>query len=526
MLRELSIRLPLREADSAEARLRAAAHALHLPPHRLVGLRLLKESIDARRRIIYKQLHCLVAIDESLPPPAPLPSPPPPLPASAKSVLIVGAGPAGLFAALRCLELGVRPVILERGKDVSARRFDLRPIICDGRVLPDSNYCFGEGGAGAFSDGKLFTRATKRGDVAAIYRQFVAHGADPAILTDAHPHVGSDKLPRIIRSIREEILAAGGEVHFGARVDGLLRSADGSRVRGVRTADDREWLSDCVILATGHSARDVYRILSDEGLLLERKTFAVGVRIEHPQSLIDAALYHLRPGQQRPRNLPAARYALAVSVRERGVYSFCMCPGGFIVPTATQNDEVVVNGMSLSRRNSALANAGIVVTVTPEDTEELSPDFGVLSGVVWQKKLEQATSLAGGGMMKAPAQRVPDFLARRVSTTLRPCNYRPGVTSFNLWELLPGGICERMTEALRFFEHKIPGFTSEDALLIGSETRTASPVRIPRDPSTLQHPQLIGLFPCAEGAGYAGGIVSAALDGQRCAACAAAHLSG
>lgn len=524
MLRELHLRLPLPQADSQDARLRAAAHALRLPLRRIRGLRLLKESLDARQRTICKQLRCLVAVDEPLPPPPPLPASPAPAPQNAPRLIIVGSGPAGLFAALRCLELGVRPILLERGKDVSARRFDLRPINCEGRVPVDSNYCFGEGGAGAFSDGKLYTRATKRGDVTEVYRYFVAHGADPSILTDAHPHIGSDKLPRIIQSMRAAIIAAGGEVHFGTRVCGLLRSADGSRLLGVRSADGREWQANAVILATGHSARDIYRMLVQEGLLLERKAFAAGVRIEHPQALIDAALYHLRPGQIRPHNLPAARYTLSTTIRERGVHSFCMCPGGFIVPAATENDEVVVNGMSLSRRSSPLANSGFVVTVTPEDTDAFAREHGVLSGIAWQKQLEQASARAGGGAMKAPAQRVQDFLTQRTSAALRACNYRPGITPYNLWELLPRGICERMAEGLRLFERNIPGFTGEDALLIGTETRTSSPVRIPRNSATLQHPQLAGLFPCAEGAGYAGGIVSAALDGRLCAEAAAAYL--
>ncbi len=524
MFREINLRLPLQQADSLTEQMRAAARMLRIHPKRICGLRIIKESTDARQRVIYKQLRCLIAVDEPLPPPPPLPERPPKLPAGAARILIIGAGPAGLFAALRCLELGACPVILERGKDVSSRRFDLRPINCDGIVPTNSNYCFGEGGAGAFSDGKLYTRTTKRGDVSEIYRYFVAHGADPAILIESHPHIGSDKLPRIIRSIRSTILQCGGEVHFNTRVCGLLRSADRRHLLGVYSDDGREWQAAGVILATGHSARDVYRMLASEHLLMERKVFAAGVRIEHPQSLIDAAQYHLRSGQARPNSLPAARYALATTIRDRGVHSFCMCPGGFIVPAATENDEVVVNGMSLSRRNSPYANSGFVVTVTPKDTDSLNPQYGVLSGIAWQKKLEQATAIAGGGRMKAPAQRVPDFLMRRESTSLRLGNYRPGLTPYNLWELLPRGICERMAEALRLFEHHIPGFTSGDALLIGSETRTSSPVRIPRESDSLQHPELSGLFPCAEGAGYAGGIISAALDGRLCAEAAVASI--
>lgn len=524
MLREIDIRLPLRESGEEVARRREAARLLRMVPRRICGIRVLKESIDARQRRICKQLHCLVAVDEPLPAPEPLPEPPHKLSGGAARVIIVGCGPAGLFAALRCLELGVCPVVLERGKDVTARRFDLKPINCLGRVESDSNYCFGEGGAGAFSDGKLYTRATKRGSVAEIYRLFVAHGASPSILTDAHPHIGSDKLPRIIRSIRETIIDCGGEVHFGARVDRLLRSADGRRLLGVGTADGREWQAGAVILATGHSARDIYHLLTREGIMMERKTFAVGVRIEHPQELIDAVQYHLHRGEVRPPELPAASYNLSATIRGRGVHSFCMCPGGFIVPAATSNDEVVVNGMSLSRRNSPLANSGFVVSVFPEDTDEFLAEHGALSGVAWQKRLEQQTAVAGGGQLKAPAQIAADFLRGRVSGSLPRCGYRPGITPWNLRELLPSFVTQHLAEGLRLFERNIPGFSGNEALLIGSETRTSSPVRIPRDASTLQHPDLEGLFPCAEGAGYAGGIVSAAIDGRRCAEVAACRV--
>ena len=517
MITELDIHLPLARALREDARRKAAAQKLQISPHRITGMRLVKESIDARRRPICKQLRLLVGVDEELPPAALPERHYAPVAAEAKRVIIVGSGPGGLFAALRCLELGLRPVVLERGKDVSARRFDLQPINCQGYVVEDSNYCFGEGGAGTFSDGKLFTRATKRGPVMEIYETFVAHGAAPEILTDAHPHIGSNRLPNIIKDMRGSIQAAGSEVHYQTRVCGLLKSADGRRLLGVRTADGREFTGDAVILATGHSARDVYRMLHAEGVRLERKPFAVGVRIEHPQSLIDTAQYHLRPGQERPEGLPAARYTLATKIQDRGVHSFCMCPGGFIVPSATENDEVVVNGMSLSRRNSPFANSGFVVTVEPEDTDAYLAEHGVLSGIAYQKALEIATSQAGGGMQKAPAQRVVDFLASRVSSTLPKTTYHPGITSWDLNALLPQSVCWRMREGLQFFNRKLRGFAGEEALLIGCETRTSSPVRIPREDTTLQHPDLTGLFPCGEGAGYAGGIVSAALDGRRCA---------
>ncbi len=519
MITELDIHLPLRKALKEDARRKAVAQVLQISPKRVQDMRLLKESIDARRRPICKQLRLLVAVDEALPPAAPIERCYVPLATKARRVIIVGCGPAGLFAALRCLELGMRPIVLERGKDVTARKFDISPLHegVFGLAQAESNYCFGEGGAGTFSDGKLFTRATKRGPVMEVYETFVAHGASPEILTDAHPHIGSDRLPGIIKAMRQSIISAGGEVHFESRVCGFLRSGSGARVAGVRTSDGKEWQGEAVILATGHSARDVYRMLQEEGLLLERKAFAVGVRIEHPQSLIDAAQYHLRSGEERPYGLPAARYALATKIEERGVHSFCMCPGGHIVPAATAADEVVVNGMSLSRRDSPYANSGFVVTVEPEDTDAFAAEYGVLSGIAYQRALETATSLVGGGAQKAPAQRVADFLAGRVSANLPSSTYEPGLTAVDLNALLPAQVAWRMKEGLRYFDRKMRGFAGEDALLIGCETRTSSPVRIPRQKESLQHPQLAGLYPCGEGAGYAGGIVSAALDGRRCA---------
>lgn len=522
MITEVDIHLPLKKALREDARRKAVAQKLEISPYRVLGMRLLKDSIDARRRPICRQLRLLVGVDEELPP-AELPRRDyEPVAAGAPRVIIVGSGPGGLFAALRCLELGLCPIVLERGRDVFARSLDLQPLHCGESVDEESNYCFGEGGAGTFSDGKLFTRATKRGPVMEVYETFVAHGASPDILTDAQPHLGSDKLPDIIKAMRNSILAAGGEVHFSTRVNGLLRSADGRRLCGVRSADGREWVGKAVILATGHSARDVYRLLHEEGLSLEGKTFAVGVRIEHPQALVDAAQYHLRPGEPRPQGLPAARYTLATNVEDRGVHSFCMCPGGHIVPAATANDEVVVNGMSLSARNSPWANSGFVVTVKPEDAAAYIPSHGVLAGLAWQKALEVATSQAGGGRQKAPAQRVTDFLAGRVSATLPESSYQPGLTSWDLNELLPSFVSRRMKVGLQFFNRKLRGFAGEEALLIGCETRTSSPLRIPRDSTTLQHVDLPGLYPCGEGAGYAGGIVSAALDGRRCAEAVAA----
>jgi uncharacterized protein len=518
--------LPLEDSESPEARKAAAAAALGIAPERIRQTRLLKHSLDARQRRIKVQLRLEVGIDGDLPPtPAPTPLRVS-LPAHAPRVIIVGSGPGGLFAALRCLELGCRPIVLERGKDVSARRFDLAPILRRGTVIEDSNYCFGEGGAGTFSDGKLYTRATKRGPVREVYETFVAHGAPPRILVDAHPHIGSNLLPNVVRAVRETILAGGGEVHFGARVERLLRRADGAAA-GVATGDGREFTGEAVILATGHSARDIYRLLHAEGLRLEAKPFAVGVRIEHPQPLIDCLQYHYPAGTERPRLLPAAAYHLATKIRGRGVHSFCMCPGGFIVPAATENDEVVVNGMSLSRRDSPFANSGLVVTVEPEDLAPFVPAHGVLAGLAFQKELEQAASRAGGGGQRAPGQGVGDFLLGRVSADLAPTSYFPGITPAPLHEILPPFIVGRMREGLREFGRKMRGYLDAPAQLIGFETRTSSPVRIPRVTATLEHPEVPRLYPCGEGAGFAGGIVSAALDGRRCAeaACARAAAS-
>jgi len=511
----VDIILPLAVSESDEAIREAAAVRLGVARQRITGLRLRKHSIDARKRDIKVQLRLEVGIDEPLVPEEPPRRIYPSVSASARRIVIVGAGPGGLFAALRCLELGCKPIVLERGKDASARRFDLAPILRRGTVDEESNYCFGEGGAGTFSDGKLYTRATKRGPVREVYETLVAHGAPERILIDAHPHIGSNLLPNVVKALRESIRAAGGEVHFGAKVvDLLLR---GGRIHGVGLANGTEIGGDAVILATGHSARDMYRLLRMRGVRLEQKAFAMGVRIEHPQDLIDSVQYHYPRGTERPILLPAARYGLATKIRGRGVHSFCMCPGGFIVPASTANDQVVVNGMSLSRRDSPFANSGLVVSVEPEDTEPHRKEHGVLAGIAFQEALEHAAKRAGGGGQVAPAQRVTDFLQRRDSRDLPETSYFPGVNPSRIDELLPGWMANRMREGLHLFGRQMRGYLDAEALLIGFETRTSSPVRIPRDEATLEHPEVRGLHPCAEGAGYAGGIVSAALDGMRCA---------
>ena len=513
----ISLTLPLEQSDDESLWRVEAAKQLEIDVADISEIRLKKHSIDARRARIKVQLRLDIAIGGPLPPEKEYAPDYPNVSSEAKRLVIVGMGPAGMFAALKAIELGWKPVLLERGKDAIARRFDLAPILQEGQVGEDSNYCFGEGGAGTFSDGKLYTRATKRGPVRNVYEALVEHGAPARILTDAHPHIGSNLLPNVVRSMRETILKSGGEVHFEARVEGLIRDAEGKRLRGVTTRDGREFVGDAVILATGHSARDIYRLLVKEGVRLEQKPFAMGVRLEHQQALIDSIQYSIKRVATRHAMLPAASYSLATTIHDRGVHSFCMCPGGFIVPSATENDEVVVNGMSLARRDSPFANSGFVVTVEPEDTEYFQEEHGVLAGMAYQKQLEQIGSQAGGGKQKAPAQRMRDFLKNRDSQDLPETSYVPGLTPAPIHELLPRDIAIRIQGGLREFGKPMNGFVTQDAILVGFETRTSSPVRVPRDPDTLEHPELEGLYPCGEGAGFAGGIVSAALDGLRCA---------
>ncbi len=498
------------QADDPAVQRAEAASALGLELSRVTELRLRRRSLDARGRAVRVRLLVEVWCDEAASPEEPL-RPDYPLVHGPRRVVIVGSGPAGLFAALRCIERGVRPIVLDRGKDVQARRHDLAAIQKRGRVDPDSNYCFGEGGAGTYSDGKLYTRATKRGSVEGVLRTLVAHGAPAQILIESHPHIGSNRLPKVVAAMRRSILEAGGEVHFGARVTQLLRDARG-RVVGVATANGDEWQGEAVILATGHSARDVFRLLVNQEVRLEAKPFAVGVRVEHPQPLIDSIQYH----GPRPTPLPAASYRLASTVEERGVFSFCMCPGGFIVPAATEDDEIVVNGMSLSRRDSPFANSGIVVAVEAPDLERYAR-HGALAGIALQKSLEVRAALAGGGMQRAPGQRLTDFVEGRDSADLPDCSYHPGLTPAPLHEILPPGLAHRLRAGFRNFGGTMRGYLTHAAVVVGVETRTSSPVRVPRDPKRCEHPEVPGLYPCGEGAGYAGGIVSAALDGIRVA---------
>lgn len=512
MIKEIEIVCPPGQQDD-EAVLRGlAAQALRINVNKISGVKVLKRSIDARGRKVVYRMQVKVYVDE----PFTVESYTVKYPdvKMARPVIIVGAGPAGIFAALRCIELGLKPIILERGKEVKERRRDLANINKQGLVNPESNYCFGEGGAGTYSDGKLYTRSTKRGDVNGVLRTFVAHGATEDILVDARPHIGTNKLPQIITAMRETILDAGGEVVFDAKVTQLL--IEFGKIKGVKLASGERMTASAVILATGHSARDIFETLHSQNILIEAKPFALGVRIEHPQEIIDRAQYHC---DNRGPDLPPSYYSLVEQVDGRGVFSFCMCPGGIIAPCATEVNEIVVNGWSPSKRNNPFANSGTVVQVNMEDVK--GDDNDPFKMLRFQQEIERMAFTAGGGNLVAPAQRMVDFVEGRVSADLPVNSYLPGTRSTALKDVLPGWINERLRRALPAFGQKMKGYYTNEAVLVGVESRTSSPVKIPRDRDTFQHPQVAGLFPCGEGAGYAGGIISAAIDGVNCADAAA-----
>ena len=508
MVKEVELVLPPEEINDAAALHRAAAKVLNLKPGQINHVEVQKRSIDARgRKVVYRLKVRIFVSEEYIPEVFSISYPEV---NKNKPVLIVGAGPAGLFAALRCIERGLKPIVLERGKDVKQRRRDLAAINKEGLVNPESNYCFGEGGAGTYSDGKLYTRSNKRGDVNQVLNIFVAHGATPDILIDARPHIGTNKLPQIITSMRESIINAGGEVHFNCRVTGFIINS--GTFKGVEIADGKELMAESVILATGHSAQDVPYLLHKQNILIEAKPFALGVRIEHPQHIIDQAQYHTT---DRGPYLPPSYYSLVEQVDGRGVFSFCMCPGGIIAPCATEPGEIVVNGWSPSKRNNPFANSGTVVQVNLEDAPGSDNDpFKLLR---YQQEIERLAFSAGGGKLVAPAQRMVDFVNNKVSDSLPVNSYLPGTRSADLNSVLPAFIHERLKRAFPVFGQKMKGYYTNEAILVGVESRTSSPVRVPRDKMTLQHPQVKGLYPCAEGAGYAGGIVSAAIDGINCA---------
>lgn len=520
MIKDVTLRIEPALAADKSSLLKAVAKAARVELSAINDFRIIRRSVDARKSPVMFNLNVRIATgsDKSVKPlehPAKFRHVSPDAPV----LVIVGAGPAGLFAALQALELGIRPLVLERGKDVDARRLDIAAISRNKTINPNSNYCFGEGGAGAYSDGKLFTRSKKRGSIEKVLQLLVQNGASPEILVDSHPHIGSDRLPHVIRSIRRTIIDCGGDVRFETFVEDLL--VDGERIVGVLTSGGVEVKADAVILATGHSARDTFRKIYERGVALQPKGIAMGVRLEHPQRLIDRIQYHNKEG--RGKYLPAAEYSFVTRADDRGVYSFCMCPGGVIVPAASSSGELVVNGMSASARSGAWANSGMVVEILPGDFPEFSKS-GNLEMLDLQESLEKRMYDAAGNSIVAPAQRMKDFVEGTLSETLPDSSYAPGLQPGDFNELLPPFIARRLRKGFEEFGRKAPGFLTNEAVLIGLESRTSSPVRIVRNPDNLQSISLAGLFPAGEGAGYAGGIVSAAIDGMRCAEAAADYL--
>lgn len=515
MIQEYQVRVQPHVAANEQALRSWLADEYGFDVRTLTAVRILRRSIDARQRTIFVNLKVCCYINEQPRQDEYVVTHYPDV-SSAPQAIVVGAGPGGLFAALRLIELGIRPIVLERGKDVRERKRDLAQIAKTQQVDSESNYCFGEGGAGAYSDGKLYTRSKKRGSIEKILNVFCQHGASTHILADAHPHIGTDKLPRVIEAMRNTILQSGGEVHFQTKVTRLI--LEGNRVVGCFAAD-KEFLGP-VILATGHSARDVYRYLAEANIEIEAKGIAIGVRLEHPSLLIDQIQYHNRQG--RGKYLPAAEYSFVTQVDGRGVYSFCMCPGGFVIPAATDKEQIVVNGMSPSNRGGQWSNSGMVVETRAEDIEGDDP----LRVMHYQEQIERDCWQQGNRRQTAPAQRMADFVNNRLSYDLPRSSYAPGLISSPLHFWLPKPISHRLQEGFKQFGRMSHGFLTNEATMIGVETRTSAPVRILRDAESLMHVRIQGLFPCGEGAGYAGGIVSAGVDGERCAEALARYMNG
>ena len=520
MQQKVAIKLLPSEAENKDIVMQFIAAALSVSVTSVSGFNIIKKSFDARSKNVYvnltllafisepfhtRKLHLITFKDVS---------------GAAHSVLIIGAGPAGLFAALSLIENGIKPIILERGKDVRNRRRDLAILNKEGIINSESNYCFGEGGAGTYSDGKLYTRSNKRGSIDRILNLFVQFGAEEQILYESHPHIGTNKLPQIISAMRKQIEDCGGEFLFEKKVVDFVIA--NNKITSIKTGDENKFEAENIILATGHSARDIFLLLNEKKILIEQKPFALGVRVEHPQSLIDSVQYHYN---NRSEYLPPASYSLVEQVNDKGVFSFCMCPGGIIAPASTNNNELVVNGWSPSKRNNAFANSGIVVQVDEKDlynykgyNEKIDNIPSALLAMYFQQSVEQKAFVAGGGKFVAPAQRMIDFSNNQISSSLPKCSYVPGVNSADLKTVLPGFIYAALQKAFVAFGKKMKGYFTNDAIVVATESRTSSPVKIPRDATSLQHPQLENLYPCGEGAGYAGGIVSAAMDGERVAA--------